>query len=139
MRPTDSRTRLAAVRLSALLLRWYARHGRDLPWRRTRDPYAVLVSEVMLQQTQVSRVVPAYGRFLARFPTLDALAQSELAAGDLALVIGRSASATSQHLRVLRDAGVVMSARRGNIVRYRLANGFSPEMIASFAMQIDAA
>src|ERR1041385_5040454 len=49
---------------------WYRRQGRDLPWRRTRDPYRVLVSELMLQQTQVSRVVDYYERFLARFPTL---------------------------------------------------------------------
>lgn len=63
----------------AKLLRWYARHGRDLPWRRTRDHYAILVSEVMLQQTQVARVLPAYARFLARFPTLGALAQAPLA------------------------------------------------------------
>src|SRR5256714_13875326 len=51
------------------VLSWYRRSGRDLPWRRTRDPYRVLVSEVMLQQTQVSRVLPAYRRFLRRFPT----------------------------------------------------------------------
>ncbi|TMB73167.1 MAG: A/G-specific adenine glycosylase, partial [Chloroflexi bacterium] len=58
--------------------RWYSGQGRDLPWRRTRDPYAVLVSEVMLQQTQVSRVVPAYRAFLARFPTVRALARASL-------------------------------------------------------------
>ena len=62
----------------ARLLRWYGRHGRDLPWRRTRDPYRILVSEVMLQQTQVARVVPAYGRFLGRFPTLAALGRASL-------------------------------------------------------------
>ena len=50
---------MAADRTS-LLLRWYERERRDLPWRRTRDPYAILVSEVMLQQTQVARVVPRY-------------------------------------------------------------------------------
>ena len=60
------------------LLRWYAAAGRDLPWRRTRDPYAILVSEVMLQQTQVSRVLPAYASFLGRFPTLGALARAPL-------------------------------------------------------------
>jgi A/G-specific adenine glycosylase len=58
------------------LLRWYARHGRDLPWRRTRDPYHILVSEVMLQQTQVERVLGYYGRFLRRYPTIEALAAS---------------------------------------------------------------
>ena len=51
------------------LLAWGERHRRDLPWRRTRDPWAVLVSELMLQQTQVARVVPRYHRFLDRFPT----------------------------------------------------------------------
>ena len=56
------------------LLAWFAEHGRDLPWRRTRDPYAILVSEVMLQQTQVERVVPRYLAWLDRWPTVDALA-----------------------------------------------------------------
>jgi len=56
------------------LLAWFAEHGRDLPWRRTRDPYAILVSEVMLQQTQVERVVPRYLAWLARWPTFEALA-----------------------------------------------------------------
>src|SRR5437016_3946737 len=58
------------------LLAWYARAARDLPWRRTRDPYRVLVSEVMLQQTQVSRVEQYYGRFVERFPDLRALARA---------------------------------------------------------------
>jgi len=56
------------------LVRWFRRKGRDLPWRRTRDPYQVLVSEVMLQQTQVSRVEEYYPRFLTAFPTVHALA-----------------------------------------------------------------
>lgn len=53
---------------------WYRRSARDLPWRRTRDPYRILVSELMLQQTQVSRVVPKYGEFLRTFPTLRSIA-----------------------------------------------------------------
>lgn len=56
------------------LLAWYAENGRDLPWRRTRDPYAILVSEVMLQQTQVERVVPRYAAWLERWPTVESLA-----------------------------------------------------------------
>jgi A/G-specific adenine glycosylase len=56
------------------LLAWFAAHGRDLPWRRTRDPYAILVSEVMLQQTQAARVVPHYRAWLQRWPTVEALA-----------------------------------------------------------------
>jgi A/G-specific adenine glycosylase len=57
-----------------LLLAWFGEHGRDLPWRRTRDPYSILVSEVMLQQTQVARVVPRYLAWLRRWPTVEALA-----------------------------------------------------------------
>lgn len=59
------------------LLAWYARHARDLPWRRTRDPYAVWISEIMLQQTTVAAVIPYYERFLARFPTVCALAEAD--------------------------------------------------------------
>jgi A/G-specific adenine glycosylase len=58
------------------LLMWYRRHGRDLPWRQTRDPYHILVSEIMLQQTQVDRVEPKYHEWLARYPTLEALASA---------------------------------------------------------------
>jgi len=61
------------------LLAWYAENGRDLPWRRTRDPYAILVSEVMLQQTQVERVVPRWRDWLARWPTVDELAGASVA------------------------------------------------------------
>src|SRR2546430_3075842 len=57
-----------------VVLAWYAAHGRDLPWRHTRDPYAILVSEVMLQQTQVPRVVPRYLDWLERWPTAEVLA-----------------------------------------------------------------
>jgi A/G-specific adenine glycosylase len=58
------------------LLEWFAANGRDLPWRHTRDPYAILVSEVMLQQTQVERVVPRYLAWLERWPTVEALASA---------------------------------------------------------------
>jgi len=60
--------------VEAALLAWFEAHGRDLPSRRTRDPYAILVSEVMLQQTQVERVVPRYLGWLSRWPTVAALA-----------------------------------------------------------------
>jgi A/G-specific adenine glycosylase len=68
----DGPARDVARRLS----RWYRAHRRDLPWRRTRDPYAVWVSEVMLQQTTVEVVIPRWRRFLARFPTVEALARA---------------------------------------------------------------
>ena len=58
------------------LLSWYRKHGRDLPWRETRDPYRILVSEVMLQQTQVDRVLPKYEEWLVRYPTFHALADA---------------------------------------------------------------
>jgi len=74
LRPRDLRH---AAEFRRRLLRWFRRHGRDLPWRRTRDPYHVLVSEFMLQQTQVSRVEAYYHRFLERYPTVEALARSE--------------------------------------------------------------
>jgi A/G-specific adenine glycosylase len=66
--------------LDGLLLDWYQEHGRDLPWRRTHDPYAILVSEVMLHQTQVERVVPRYVAWLERWPTVEALAAAPAAA-----------------------------------------------------------
>jgi len=62
------------VRVQDRLLAWFDENGRDLPWRRTRDAYAILVSEVMLQQTQVARVVPRYLQWLERWPTVEALA-----------------------------------------------------------------
>lgn len=71
-----------AEHVQRALLTWYAQAGRDLPWRSTTDPYAILVSEVMLQQTQVDRVIPKYQQFLTAFPTL-----AELAAAPTADVI----------------------------------------------------
>ena len=59
------------------LLEWYRKNKRDLPWRRTKDPYAILVSEMMLQQTQVNTVIDYYARFLTRFPDFNALAYAE--------------------------------------------------------------
>jgi A/G-specific adenine glycosylase len=65
--------------VETLLLAWFRANGRDLPWRKTRDPYAILVSEVMLQQTQVERVVPRYLGWLERWPTVEALAAAPAA------------------------------------------------------------
>jgi A/G-specific adenine glycosylase len=90
-------------RIRRKLLNWYAESARDLPWRRTRDPYAILVSEIMLQQTQVDRVLPYYERFLAQFPTLQ-----ELAAGP-----------TSQVIRLW--AGLGYNRRAVNLQRAALA------------------
>ncbi|MBF2073767.1 MAG: A/G-specific adenine glycosylase [Synechococcales cyanobacterium C42_A2020_086] len=64
-------------KLRRALLAWYAASGRDLPWRRTQDPYAIWVSEIMLQQTQVKTVIPYYERWLKQFPTIAALAAAD--------------------------------------------------------------
>ena len=76
MKPT--RRRAAPVPVAAVaapLLAWYRRHRRDLPWRESRDPYRVWVSEIMLQQTQVERVKEYFARFLERFPDVQTLAR----------------------------------------------------------------
>ena len=65
--------------VESALLAWFRANGRDLPWRRTRDPYAILVSEVMLQQTQVERVVPRYLAWLERWPSVETLAAAPAA------------------------------------------------------------
>ena len=68
---------LERSRFRRVLLRWYDRHGRDLPWRTTDDPYHILVSEMMLQQTQVDRVLPKYHEWLGKYPSLEALASAD--------------------------------------------------------------
>jgi len=72
--PTDTQRRT----FRRQLLRWYDVHGRDLPWRNTDDPYHILVSEVMLQQTQVDRVLPKYAEWLGKYPSLAVLADSPI-------------------------------------------------------------
>lgn len=67
-----------ASSISELVLKWYAKHQRDLPWRRTKNPYCIWVSEIMLQQTQVDTVLPYYRRFLSTFPTVESLAEAPL-------------------------------------------------------------
>jgi A/G-specific adenine glycosylase len=87
---------------------WFRGHARDLPWRRTRDPYAILVSEVMLQQTQVERVVPRYQRWLGRWPAVDALAAAsgaEVIAEWQGLGYNRRALNLHRAARVVADRG----------------------------------
>lgn len=67
---------VARQRFRRTLLTWYRKHGRDLPWRRTDDPYHILVSEIMLQQTQVDRVLPKYVEWLGKYPSFEALAEA---------------------------------------------------------------
>lgn len=74
---TASPSRRTLARIRENLLEWYDANKRDLPWRRTRDPYAIWISETMLQQTRVETVIPYYERFLARFPDVESLATAE--------------------------------------------------------------
>jgi len=103
-----------ARRVGRHLLAWGAEHRRDLPWRRTRDPWRILVSEVMLQQTQVSRVLPAYDRFLEAFPTPAACARAGAAA------VVRQWSGLGYNRRALnlhRAAGAIVAAHGGEVPR----------------------
>lgn len=100
------------VRFQRRLIAWYGRHARDLPWRRTRAPYRILVSEVMLQQTQVDRVQQFYGRFLKRYPTFEALAAApEPAVREAWDGLGYYARARNLH----RTAQVVVREHAGRL------------------------
>jgi A/G-specific adenine glycosylase len=107
-------------RLRRALLAWYARAARDLPWRRTRDPYRVWVSEVMLQQTQVETVRPYYARFLDRFPTLESLAAAP----------ETEALAAWQGLGYYRRVKQLQAAARAIVERHA---GRFPEQVAEAA------
>jgi A/G-specific adenine glycosylase len=92
------------------ILAWFAQNGRDLPWRRTRDPYAIFVSELMLQQTQASRVIPKYETFIERLPTPDSLAKAPL--GEVLLLwSGLGYNRRAQYLH--RAAQVILSEYGG--------------------------
>jgi len=95
------------VTLDGLLLAWFRKHSRDLPWRKTRDPYAILVSEVMLQQTQVERVVPRYLQWLERWPTAAALAAASPA--DV-IRVWQGLGYNRRGLNLHRAAGVIVRA-----------------------------
>ena len=91
-----------------LLLSWYSANRRELPWRETRDPYAILVSEVMLQQTQVDRVVPRWERWLSRWPTVESLAAAAPAEAILAwqgLGYNRRAVNLHRSARIVAEQG----------------------------------
>ena len=128
---------VAIERLHADVRRWYARHARDLPWRRTRDPYALLVAEVMLQQTQVDRVTPKYGQFLERFPTLQALA--EASAGDVIRAwspLGYNGRAVRLHRlaqTVVREHGGRLPRREEELRRLPGLGPYTAAALASFA------
>jgi A/G-specific adenine glycosylase len=121
------------------LLRWFRQHGRDLPWRRTRDAYHVLVSEFMLQQTQVSRVEAYYGKFLARYPSL-----GSLAAASPAMVreswegLGYYRRATNLHRlarEVMRHRGGIIPCDPTELRQLPGVGRYTAGAVASFAFE----
>ncbi|HEU5310422.1 MAG TPA: A/G-specific adenine glycosylase [Candidatus Eisenbacteria bacterium] len=98
--------------LRRAILRWYLRNRRDLPWRRTRDPYAIWVSEIMLQQTRVETVIPFYERFLERFPTVHSLADAH----EDAVIAAWSGLGYYRRARHLRAAAAVVVREHGGRV-----------------------
>ena len=127
--------RLAAVQRR--LLDWYAVAQRALPWRETRDPYAILVSEVMLQQTQVERVIPKYRQFLDRFPTLAALASA--ARADVIRVwapLGYNRRAVRLHelaIHVSAERGGVLPSEPAELARLAGLGPYTSAAVACFA------
>lgn len=142
-RSIESKDALAEPRqFRRRLQRWFARQARDLPWRRTRDPYAILVSEFMLQQTQVATVIPYYERWLARFPDF-----ATLAAGTESEVLhawqGLGYYARARHLHAA--AQLVTRQHRGRlpadlekIARLPGVGRYTAGAIASFAFDLPA-
>jgi len=125
------------------LLRWFRRHGRDLPWRRTRDPYRVVVSEFMLQQTKVSRVEGYYHRFLDQYPTITALAA---APGSMVREswegLGYYRRAANLHQlaqQVVRDYAGVIPSDPGDLRKLPGIGRYTAGAVASFAYERRAA
>ncbi|MFC1637322.1 A/G-specific adenine glycosylase, partial [Planctomycetota bacterium] len=104
--------------VSPLLLKWFRRNARDLPWRRTKDPYAIWVSEIMLQQTQVDTVEPYYHRFLKRFPTVRQLARARL---DTVLKLWEGLGYYSRARNLHQAAKTVIRDHDGNVPRTKQA------------------
>lgn len=129
--------------LSTALLQWFAGRGRDLPWRRTRDPWAVLVSEVMLQQTQVARVVPRFEPFMNRFPTV-----ADCAAAPVAEVVrlwaglGYNRRAISLHrcaVSVVHEHGGVLPADLDALLALPGIGPYTARAVLAFAFDADVA
>ena len=121
------------------LLRWFRRHGRDLPWRRTRDPYQVIVSEFMLQQTQVSRVESYYLRFLERYPTIESLASAPVAmvreSWDGLGYYRRAANLHRLAQEVVRDRAGVIPADPTELRTLPGVGRYTAGAVASFAFE----
>ena len=129
--------------IAATLLAWFATHGRDLPWRHTRDPYRILVSELMLQQTQVERVIPKYHAFLAQFPDVHALAAAPTSA---VITAWQGLGYNRRAVYLQRTAQAVVSQYGGEFPRDVVAlkalpgiGAYTSGAIACFAFEQDVA
>ncbi len=125
------------------LLAWGQAHHRDLPWRRTRDPWAVLVSEVMLQQTQVDRVVPRYHSFLARFPTPGACASAPVRAVVSEWVgLGYNRRALNLHAAacmIMQEGGGAFPKDYAGLRRLPGVGPYTAKAVLAFAFEADVA
>lgn len=124
------------------LLRWHRRHGRDLPWRETRDPYAIMVSEFMLQQTQVATVIPYYHRWLERFPDFVSLARAResavLHAWQGLGYYGRARNLHAAAKFVRQNFGGQLPADLAEIARLPGVGRYTAGAIASFGFDLPA-
>jgi A/G-specific adenine glycosylase len=129
--------------IASALLGWFATHGRDLPWRHTRDPYRILVSELMLQQTQVERVIPKYHAFLAQFPDVHALANAPTSA---VITAWQGLGYNRRAIYLQRTAQAVVTQYAGTFPRDVVAlkalpgiGAYTSGAIACFAFEQDVA
>jgi A/G-specific adenine glycosylase len=129
-------------RIRKTSISWFENNGRGLPWRRTRDPWRVLVSEVMLQQIQVQRAIPFYERFLARFPTVEALADAPLAE---AIRVWEDLGRYRRILYLHKTARIVMKEHDGRIpsdpdelIKLPGIGPYTAGAVACFAYERDA-
>jgi A/G-specific adenine glycosylase len=125
--------------VQARLLEWYAANARDLPWRRTRDPYAILVAEVMLQQTQVDRVIPKWLAWLERFPTLADLARASRADAIRAWQgLGYNLRAVRLHaiaVQAVADFGGELPRDMAGLLRLKGVGRYTAGAVACFAYE----
>src|SRR3990172_2622088 len=136
-------SREAAAELPRRLLTWYAVNARNLPWRNSRDPYRIWISEIMLQQTQVDTVIPYYQRWLKRFPTVRALAESSLK-NVLVLWEGlgyysRARNAHKTARKVVADYGGQLPGDAQTLRQLPGIGRYTASAIASIAFNADAA
>jgi A/G-specific adenine glycosylase len=129
---------MTPAKFRALVWRFYRAHGRhDLPWRKTQNPYRILVSEVMLQQTQVERVIPFYKSFLKRFPTAKALAEAPLSD----VLVAWQGLGYNRRAKMLHEAAGVLAVRKARTIaeleELPGVGTYTARAVAAFAFDID--